>query len=103
MFLVFFLQRQSCDSEPGHTNPTIQDSSEVLHISQIVRVDLTIGAKGTQYFPTKACIDFRVFGEHGHRERCQTSRLGFGFGFGSVRFLGSAQVNLPNHDQLTRY
>ena len=85
---MFLVQRQSRDSESGHTNPTIQDGSEVLHISQIVRVDLAIGAKGTKYFPTKACIDFRVFGEHGHRERCQTSRLGFGFG--SVRFLGSA-------------
>ena len=65
--------------EPRCTCRTVQDSSEVLHISQIVRADFAIEAKGIQYFPTKACVDFRVFGKHGHRERCQTSSLGFEF------------------------
>ena len=78
---VMFLVTPSAVSvcEPRYTNLTIQDRSKVFHIPQTVRVDLAIRAKGIQYFPTKARIGFRVFSEHGYRECCQTSRLGFEF------------------------
>ena len=55
---------------------TVQDRPEIFHVSQIVRVNLFIRAKGIQYLPTKACINFRMIGKHGHRECCQTGDLG---------------------------
>ena len=68
---------------------TVQNCSKVCHISQTVRANLPIWAKGIQYFLTKACIDFRVLGEHGYRECCQNS----GLGSSSVQFLASWSVN----------
>ena len=70
---------------------TIQNCSEVFHVSQIVGTDLPVGTKGIQHFLTKACIDSRVLGEHGHRERRQAS----GLGSCSVQLLYVATMNVP--------
>jgi hypothetical protein len=74
---------------------TVQNRSEVFHISQIVRADPSIRTNGIKHFPAKAYVDFWVLGEHGYRERHQTGSLASS----SAQLLCGATMNVPCHDR----
>jgi len=48
---------------------TVQNSSEVLHLPQVLRADLSVRAEGFQHLTSEPSKHTRMLSKHCHRER----------------------------------